>query len=181
MRVGRPILMVVVAALFAGLLLPGVARSAGLQYIADAKGRFKMGFPAGWSVEAAPGDSPAVQGIDAQSQVPYLNVNVVVETLPRPVTSAQFGRQAKPLMAATLHEFTVLQEGPARIAHRTAYYRYYTWKSNSGNALYQVQAYFTVGLQGYVLTGTTGNDPGRIRKDVPLIGQIFETFTPTPR
>lgn len=179
MRVARLSLMLVVAALFAGLLLP--ARSAGLQYVVDVKGRFKIGFPAGWRVATPQSDAPAVQGIDGQSDVPYLNVNVVVETLPRPVTSAEFGRRSKPLMASTLREFVVLQEGPARIAHRPAYYRYYTWKSNTGSALYQVQAYFTVGLQGFVLTGTTGNDPGRIRKDVPVISQIFETFTPVAK
>ena len=181
MRVARLSLMLAVAALFAALLLPGAARSASMQYVADVKGRFKIGFPAGWRVATLQGDAPAVQGIDEQSDVPYLNVNVVVESLPQAISSAELGRRSKPMMAQTLREFTVLQEGPTQIAHRTAYYRYYTWKSNTGNALYQVQTYFTVGLQGFVLTGTTGNDRVRIRKDVPIISQIFETFTPVAK
>ncbi len=82
-------------------------------------------------------------------------------------------------MAAAFPEFVVLQEGAARIAQRDSYYRYYTWRSNSGWPLYQVQAYFTVGRQGFVLTGTTGNDPRRIQKDAPVISRIFETFTPS--
>ncbi len=178
MRVARLPLLFVVAALFAALLPPGAARSAGMQYVADVKGRLSIGFPAGWKVATPSGDTPAVQGVDAQSGPPYLNVNVVIEPLSHPVSPAEYARMSKPIMAAVFHEFTVLQEGPARIARRESYYRYYTWRSNTGSPLYQVQAYFTVGRQGFVLTGTTLNDPNRIRKDVPVISQIFETFAP---
>ena len=178
MRVVRLPLLLVVAALLGTLLPLGVARSAGMQYVADSKGRFRIGFPLGWRVALPPGDTPAVQGVDAQSDRPYLNVNVVIESLPQPLSPAEYARMSKPLMAATFHEFAILQEGPARIARRDAYYRYYTWRSNTGSPLYQVQAYFTVGRRGYVLTGTTANNPNRVRKDVPVIGQIFETFAP---
>lgn len=181
MRVVRLPLLLAVAALLGTLLPLGVARSAGMQYVADGKGRFKIGFPVGWRVSVPPGDTPAVEGIDAQSDRPYLNVNVVIESLPQPLSPAEYARMSKPLMAATFHEFTILQEGAARIAHRDSYYRYYTWRSNAGRPLYQVQAYFTVGRQGYVLTGTTANNPNRVRKDIPVIGQIFETFAPNSR
>ncbi len=179
MRMARLASLLVAAALFGALLLPGVARSAGMQYVADLKGRFRIGFPAEWQVVTAPGDTPAVSGVDAQTDRRFrANVNIVVEPLSQPISPAEYARMSKPLMAAMFHEFTILQEGPARIARREAYYRYYTWRSNSGSALYQVQAYFTVGRQGFVLTGTTLNEPSRIRRDVPIISQIFETFTP---
>ena len=182
MRVVRLPVLFVVAALLGALLPLGTARAAGMQFVADGKGRFRIGFPAGWRVSVPPGDTPAVLGVDdAQSGRPYLNVNVVIESLPRPLSPAEYARMSKPLMAATFHEFRVLQEGSARIARRDAYYRYYTWRSNTGNPLYQVQAYFTVGRQGYVLTGTTVNSPGRVRRDVPVISQIFETFAPSVR
>ena len=178
MRLTRLLLLVIVTALFAALLPPGAARSAGMQYVADLQGRFKIGFPAGWRILTPDSDTPAVQGIDARSNRPYLNVNVVIERLPQPLSPAQYARKAGPIMAATFHEFAVVQEGAARIARRESYYRYYTWRSNNGYPLYQVQAYFTIGRRGYVLTGTTVNDPRRIRKDVPVIGGIFETFAP---
>lgn len=178
MRLARLSLLVIVTALFTTLVPPGPARAAGLQYVADLQGRFKIGFPAGWRVVTPSGDTPAVQGIDARSTRPYLNVNVVLERLPQPLSPAQYARKAKPIMAATFHQFAVVQEGAARIAQREAYYRYYTWRSNNGYPLYQVQAYFTAGLQGFVITGTTANDPRRIRRDVPVISGIFETFAP---
>ncbi len=178
MRVARLSLLVIVTALFAALLTSGSARSAGMQYVADVQGRFKIGFPAGWRIVTPSGDTPAVQGIDARSGRPYLNVNVVIERLPQPLSPVEYARKSRPIMAAAFHEFAVLQEGAARIAQREAFYRYYTWRSNTGHPLYQVQAYFTVGRQGFVLTGTTANDPRRIRKDVPVISKIFETFAP---
>jgi hypothetical protein len=181
MRVVRLPVLLLVAVLLGTLLPLGAARSAGMQYVTDGKGRFRIGFPAGWRVSVPSGDTPAVQGVDGQSGRPYLNVNVVLERLPQALSPAEYARMAKPLMAATFHEFRVLQEGSARIARRNAYYRYYTWKSNAGSPLYQVQAYFTAGRQGYVITGTTANNPSRVRKDVPVISQIFETFAPGDR
>jgi hypothetical protein len=181
MRVARLSLLVIVTALFASLLPPGPARSAGMQYVADVQGRFKIGFPAGWRIVTPSGDTPAVQGIDARSPRPYLNVNVVIERLPQPLSPVQYARKSRPIMAAAFPEFVILQEGAARIAQRDSYYRYYTWRSNSGWPLYQVQAYFTVGRRGFVLTGTTGNDPRRIQKDAPVISRIFETFTPSAK
>ena len=159
MRVVRLPLLVVVAALLGALLPHGAARSAGMQYVMDGKGRFRIGFPVGWRVSVPSGDTPAVLGVDALSDRPYLNVNVVIESLPQPLSAAGYAQMSKPLMAATFHEFRVLQEGSARIARHDAYYRYYTWRSNAGSPLYQVQAYFTAGRRGYILTGTTANNP----------------------
>jgi hypothetical protein len=178
MRVARLPLLFVVAVLFAALLPPWAARSAGMQYVSDVKERFSIGFPAGWKVITGRSDAPAVQGLDPRSDPPYLNVNVVIEALSQPISPAEYARTSKRIMAVIFHEFAVLQEGPARIARRESYYRYYTWRSSTGSLLHQVQAYFTVGRRGFILTGTTANDPRRIRKDVPVIGQIFETFTP---
>ncbi len=179
MRVARLSLLVIVTALFAALLPPGPARSAGMLSVADVQERLTIGFPAGWRISTPSGDAPAVQGIDPRSRRPSLNVNVVIEQLPQPLSPIEYGRKSRPLMAATFHDFVVLREGPARIAKRESFYRYYTWKSTSGYGLYQVQAYFTVGRHGFVLTGTTANVPDRIRKDVPVISRIFETFAPT--
>jgi hypothetical protein len=159
-----------VTLLVAAVLAPSVARSTIMQRTSDLTERFKISFPVEWQVVKAKSGMPAVSGVGPALRGQFH---------PMPVTS--YARAAKPLMALAFHEFTVLQEGPARIAHRDGYYRYYTWRPKTGGVLYQVQAYFTIGRLGYVLTGTTLNNPTRIRRDVPVISQIFETFTPNPR
>jgi hypothetical protein len=182
MRIVRVASLVLVLALF-GLgiaFAPEAARSTILmQTASDFKGRFKISFPVEWQIIKARSGTPAVAGIGpAPGGQFHPNVNVVVEDLSEPISAVAYARLAKPLMAQTFRDFYVIGEGTARIAHRDGYYRYYTWKPNSGGVLYQVQAYFTVARRGYVVTGTTLNDPGSIRRDVPLIGQIFETFAP---
>ena len=178
MRVTRLRFLFAIAALLAGVVLPGTADPAAMRYVADVQGRCRIAFPAGWKVSTPSSDAPAVQGVDVRTGPPYLNVNVVIEPLPEALTAADYAHKSKPLMAAMLHGFALLQEGPAQIAHRASYYRYYTWESNDGRELYQVQAYFTMGRLGFVLTGTTVNDPSRIRADMAVVSQIFETFTP---
>jgi hypothetical protein len=164
------------------VLAPSIARSTIMQRASDLKERFMISFPVEWQVVKAKSGMPAVAGVGPALRGQFhSNVNVVVEDLPEALSVTSYARAAKPLMRSMFHEFTVLREGPARIAHRDGYYRYYTWRPNTGGVLYQVQAYFTIGRLGYVLTGTTLNNPTRIGRDVPVIGQIFETFTPIPR
>lgn len=182
MRGFRPISLILVLTLFTVALASGAAPPAGLQRAADLHGRFTIGFPADWQVVKLKTGMPALTAVrPGRTGQFHLNVNVVVEELQDPVSATAYARAARPLMAATFHEFYVIQEGPARIAHRDAYYRYYTWRPNTGGELYQVQAYFTTGRLGFVLTGTTVNDPERVRRDVPVIGEIFETFKPATR
>jgi hypothetical protein len=183
MRGVRAASFCVAAILFVPLVLsPWIARSAIMQRTSDLKERFKISFPVEWQVIKARNGMPAIAGVGPAPQGRFhSNVNVVVEDLPDAMPVTSYARTAKPLMASKFHGFTVLKEGPARIAHREGYYRYYTWRPNPGGSLYQVQAYCTIGHVGYVLTGTTLNNPTRIRQDVPVIGQIFETFTPNPQ
>ena len=181
MRGTRSISLSLVITLFTVALTSGAAPPAGLPRTADLQGRFTIGFPADWQVVKTKSGMPAVAAWPSRKGRSHLNVNVVVEELQDPISSTAYARAARPMMAATFHEFNVIQEGPARIAHRDAYYRYYTWRPNTGGELYQVQAYFTAGRLGFVLTGTTVNDPDRVRRDVPIIGEIFETFKPATR
>jgi hypothetical protein len=64
------------------------------------------------------------------------------------------------------------------IAGQAAYYRYYTWRTNTGDVFYQVQVYVTAGRRGFVITGSTLNEPESMRRDVPIIVQIIGTFRP---
>jgi hypothetical protein len=97
------------------------------------------------------------------------------------MSAERYAQLSARLMDTVFHHFTVIREGSATIARRPAYYRYYTWETNAGLVLYQAQAYFTAGRQGFVITGTTANDPDRVRRDIPIIVQIVETFDPSPK
>jgi hypothetical protein len=107
------------------------------------------------------------------------NVNVVIDTLQSPVSSEELAQVAEPTMRAIFHEFTVVQEGRMQIGSLPASYRYYTWRANTGAALYQLQVYMTVGSRAFVITGTTENDSQRIRDSMPLIVRIINTFRPS--
>jgi hypothetical protein len=155
------------------------AQSPGMQVAADPSGRFTISFPSGWKVVTRENSLPAIIGVSPDAPGGFhANVNVVVETLPTELSAKAYADLSEPALRAMFHDFTIIDQGPARIAGRGAYYRYFTWQPNRGGVLYQVQAYFTVGAKGFVLTGTTLNDDTRIRRDFILISQIFETFRP---
>lgn len=183
MRVVRAVSpFLAVAVFFAIVLAPEVARPALMQRVSDPNGRFKISFPFEWQVVTkATGASTVIGFRPAPPGQFRANVNVVVEELAEPISAATYARLAKPKMDAVFNDFTVITEGSATIARRQAYYRYYTWRPKDQGELYQVQAYFTVGRMAYVLTGTTMNDPDRVRRDIPSMRQIFETFTPGPK
>jgi hypothetical protein len=39
-----------------------------------------------------------------------------------------------------------------------------------------VQVFFTLGETGFVMTGSTVDDPDRVRSDTPVLLEIIETF-----
>jgi hypothetical protein len=170
---------VVVTLFFAAAFAPEVVSSAIMQAASDPNGRFKISFPADWQVVKTKSGSSTVIGFRPAAPRQFrANVNVVVEEIPESISAATYAQLAKPKMDAVFNDFTVLKEGPATIARRQAYYRYYTWRPKDQGELYQVQAYFTVGRRAYVLTGTTMNNSDRVRRDIPIMSQIFETFAP---
>jgi hypothetical protein len=182
MRIVRVVSLVLVALVSTAAIGAMVARPAGVQLAADPNGRFSIKFPSDWQVVKTLSGPSTVVGLGpAPPGQFHVNVNVVVEDLAAPVSPATYAHLARAKMATAFQDFTVLGEGSATIAHRQAYYRYYTWRRSTGGVLYQVQTYFTLGRRAFVLTGTTINNAERIRQDIPVIGEIFETFSPTTK
>ena len=170
----------------AGLLLgaclaaPAWAQSPAMRPVSDVGGRFTISFPAEWEVQTREGDKPAIIGVAPANGAPVRpNINVVIDALQSPASSEELAQAAEPTMRAIFHEFTVVQEGRMQIGGLPAYYRYYTWRANNGIALYQIQVYMTVGSRAFVITGTTENDPQRIRESMPLLVRIIDTFRPS--
>jgi hypothetical protein len=163
--------------------VPAEAQLPAVRSVGDAKGQFTIDFPADWHVVKPESGSIAVMGVApvmARSN-PVSNpasVNVVVEGLPRAMSPETYAAVSERMLRAVFHDYTPIQQGTATLAGQRAYYRYYTWQANTGQILYQVQVYFTVGQKGFVVTGSTLNDPDHTRVYLPIIAQIIDTFRP---
>ena len=150
-----------------------------MQPVADPRGRFTIDFPGDWHVVRPESGMIAVLGVATASDGPNpASVNVVVEDIPRAISPQTYARLSERMLQAVFHNYTPIESGAAVIAGLPAYYRYFTWQPNVGRPLYQVQAYFTIGRRGFVITGSTWNDPAYTRRYVPVIAQIIETFRP---
>jgi hypothetical protein len=161
-------------------LVPAGAQSPAVQSVGDAKGQFTIDFPADWHVVRPESGLIAVLGVaPAQEGSNPASVNVLVERLPRAMSPQTYAALSERLLRTVFHDYTPVQQGTAILAGQSAYYRYYTWQANTGQTLYQVQVYFTVGQKGFVVTGSTLNDPEHTRRYFPIIVQVIDTFRPT--
>ncbi|HEX4835335.1 MAG TPA: DcrB-related protein [bacterium] len=156
------------------------AQSPDTQTIADRKGRFTIDFPGDWEVASQESGMPSMIGVAPGTAGEFRpSVNVVVEDLPRLMSANTYADLNEKTLSAVFRDFKVLEQGPITIGSQPAYSRIFTWLPNSGHALYQMQVYLTVGQVGFVVTGTTVNDPDYIRRDMPAIARIIATFRPT--
>ena len=179
MRSGRSLRPILVVLLWAAASLPANAQLSAPQSVADPKGRFRIDFPADWRVLTPQSGMVAVMGIaPPQGQTHRASVNVIVEDLARDMPAQAYAEISERMLKTIFQDYTVVQQGPVAIAGQAAYYRYYTWRTNTGDVFYQVQVYVTAGRRGFVITGSTLNEPESMRRDVPIIVQIIGTFRP---
>ncbi len=177
MRERLAVSLVLAALLSATPSIIAAAQPVGTHTILDPGGRFSISFPTEWQVETSASGKPAVIGAGPNQPGEFrINVNVVVEALPAAMSAQDFAVASEPALRTIFHEFTVAQEGPAQIGGRAAYYRYYTWRTNTGVSVYQIQVYLTTEQTGFVMTGSTINDPARLRTDLPVLARIIESF-----
>ena len=146
------------------------------QSVTDAQGRFTIKFPGDWQVVTQAQSMIALFGAGPANAGSRPTVNVVTEPLTSPLSPQAYATAAGRLARVTLHNYTVVEESGAAVRGRPAFYRYMTWETNTGVTLYQLQVFFTEGLTGFVVTGSTVNQTERIRQDMPLITRIIETF-----
>lgn len=180
MRRCRLLSLVLAALVWAAPVSHATAQSPQTQTVTDRKGRFAIDFPGSWEVATRESGMPAVIGVAPGISGDFrASVNVVVEDLPRTMSAGTYADLNERTLSAVFRDFKILQQGPTTIGNLEAYYRYFTWLPNTGRVLYQVQIYLTVGELGFVVTGTTMNDPESIRRDMPAITQIIATFRPT--
>jgi hypothetical protein len=150
------------------------------QSVADAHGRFTMRFPADWEVATQTQGMVALFGAGSATGGSRPTVNVVTEAFNGPMTPEGYAAAAERLTRVALHNYTRVKEANTTVQGRPAFYRFMTWETNSGVTLYQLQVFITEGLTGFVVTGSTVNEPERVSRDMPLIIRIIETFRVTP-
>jgi len=179
MRSGRCMCSILIVLLWTAASLPANAQLSAPQSVADPKGRFTIDFPADWRVLTPRSGIVAVMGIaPPQGQPHRASVNVIVEDLARDMPAQAYAEISERMLKTIFQDYTVVKQGPVAIAGQAAYYRYYTWRTNTGDVFYQVQVYVTAGRRGFVITGSTSNEPESMRRDVPIIVQIIGTFRP---
>jgi hypothetical protein len=179
MRSGRSLWCIFLVLLWAAAPLPADAQLSTRQSVADPKGRFTIDFPADWRILTPQSGMVAVMGVaPSQGNSHRASVNVIVEDLARDMPAEAYAEISERMLRTIFQDYTVVQQGPIAIAGQAAYYRYYTWRTNTGEVFYQVQVYVTAGRRGFVITGSTLNEPESTRRDVPVIVQIIGTFRP---
>lgn len=144
--------------------------------VTDSQGRFEMNFPADWEVTTSGAGMIALLVAGPATAGHQPTVNVIVESLQSPMSPQAYAVASERLTKVAFHNYTVVQESSGTVGGRPAYSRYYTWETNTGVSLYQLQVYITAGQTGFVVTGTTINDQDGILQDMPVVTRIIETF-----
>lgn len=151
-----------------------------LQTIQDPAARFTIRVPATWQVVTSSGD-PVVE---ARSPVPVgqtpSTVDVIVRDMRAALSPESCVRQAETVMRYVIPSFKTLSESPKTIGGLPAYAHAYTWLTRGGEERRSLQVCVTIGQRAFVVIGTTGNTPDRVRHDMPTLTQIIETLHPNP-
>jgi hypothetical protein len=155
------------------------AGSAQTQIVNDPKGRYTITIPQDWHLPGArgqqdPGVLLLVEGPSSGGAA--ATVAVQSRSLMHANSPLKFAQDAAGYRQAFFPGITVTQQGEATIAGRPAYFLYFTWMPQGQPALYDLQVYFTDGLNGWIVTGFTERDPQRVQVDFPVIRQIIESF-----
>jgi hypothetical protein len=147
--------------------------------VKDPQGYYWIAVPSDWHMPASPGlQDPGVllvvEGPERGGFAP--TVSVQSKTLQRPFDPSGFANTAKNFRLSFYRNYAVTQEGDTTIDGRPAHFIYFTWQGDSGPSMYDLQVYFTSGLNGWIVTGFTLADPQRVREDFPTITQIVNSF-----
>lgn len=151
-----------------------------LRTVQDPEARFTIRVPVTWLVATSSRD-PVVE---ARSPVPAgqtpSTVDVIVRDLPEALSPESCVRQAETVMRFLIPSFRTLSESPKMIGGLPAYSHAYTWVTRGGEERRSLQVCVTMGTRAFVVIGTTGNTPDRVRHDMPTLTHIIETLHPNP-
>jgi len=186
-RIKRALHVGVLLGAMAGAIPPALAQASTSltqaplpQSVTDPKGRFTMNFPSDWEIVTSSEGTIILTANGPFYAGSRPTINVVVEgSLPEATSPQDLAAASEQGLKVILHNYTVIRESNERVQGRLAYYRYFTWETNTGMVMSVVQMYFTEGRTGFVITGNTINEPERVLHDMPVVNRIIETFRVT--
>lgn len=151
-----------------------------LRTVRDPGARFTIRVPATWEVHTSSGYVviEAIAPVSA-GQTPS-SVDVIVRDLPAAISAESCVHQAETLMRYVIPSFRTLDESPKTIGGLPGYSHAYTWRTRDGEERRSLQVCVTLGNRAFVVIGTTGNTPVRVRRDMPTLTRIIETLHPNP-
>lgn len=151
-----------------------------LRTVRDPGARFTIRVPATWEVHTSSGYVviEAIAPVSA-GQTPS-SVDVIVRDLPAAISAESCVHQAETVMRYVIPSFRTLDESPKTIGGLPGYSHAYTWRTRDGEERRSLQVCVTLGNRAFVVIGTTGNTPVRVRRDMPTLTRIIETLHPNP-
>jgi len=149
------------------------------QVVTDPHGRYTITIPPDWRPPFPrgpqdPGLLIVVEGPQRAGFAPM--VTVQTNSLINAASPTKFAQDLSGYRRGYFPGYTLMQEGDATVAGRPAHFVYFTWTPQNRPALYGVQVYFTEGLVGWIVTGSTLKDAQHVHDDFPVITQIIGTF-----
>ncbi|HEX4835334.1 MAG TPA: hypothetical protein VFW01_03265 [bacterium] len=151
-----------------------------LRTVRDPGARFTIRVPETWEVHTSSGYVviEAIAPVSA-GQTPS-SVDVIVRDLPAAISAESCVHQAETVMRYVIPSFRTLDESPKTIGGLPGYSHAYTWRTRDGEERRSLQVCVTLGNRAFVVIGTTGNTPVRVRRDMPTLTRIIETLHPNP-
>lgn len=157
----------------------GTAHAQALVPYTHAPGAYAISFPVNWERRLLATGPIALSPPEFPGDTFRDNVNVVHETLPMPMTAAQYAAASMPAMTTQLQQFAVLEQGPVVPGNPNS--GYYVVYQHTMNQRLQVIAFFQTGTpamggrRGYVITCTS--TPQQFARWRQFFLQIAMTFT----
>lgn len=175
----RPTLVlaiIVTTALLANI--PTAAAPAWVKYTHPQLG-FSLSYPESWTVQAVSGaDFVAVGPAAAGVAGLRLNVNVTHEAVPEGTSADVYHTKSEEALKTIFGGYRLLQAAQVKAGTFPAVLRAYTWKTNTGMDIYQLQLITVDGSRGFIVTGTTGAASTKLEDETTLLTDILVTFRP---
>lgn len=173
------VFIVILVTIFTLGAVPGQS-APGWQVYTHPQYGFSISFPPGWTASRSTSrlivmvalGPKAAGSIDFQ-----MNVNVVIDSIPKGTTLDEFDVATRDLLQKIFPGYRVLRTDRAQLGDYPALVRYTTWHPSTAE-LYQIQLGMIVGSQVYIVTGSTLADSSRIKDEAFLLQQILITFRP---
>ncbi len=169
---------IIVAVLIAVLVSGAAGQALTLRTVKDVNDRFTIGVPANWRVKTSTGDPALEATAPASGKLTPDSVNVIVRDMPMALSPQSCVQEAQGVLKYVIHAYTTVSEGPQTVATLPAYSYVYDWKTKTGEPRRSIAVCTTIGHRAFMIVGTTGNTPAKVRTVMPQIAQIVQTFRP---